>query len=201
MERIKIDKPDLSFIKQIEKESGQTMARCYQCGNCTAGCPMSFTYDYPVSRIMRMIQAGMKDYVLSSKSIWMCASCETCTERCPNNIDVAKIMDVCRHIARKEGKRGVWTVGSFRKAFMDSVKWNGRMHEIGTMADYMFRTGRFYTDVDLCPTALPKRKMSILPHRTEGRKEVDAIMKRFAEGRADAVTSAPVSSKKEEAGS
>ncbi len=186
METINLNTPDTAFIRLVEEESGQTVAQCYQCGNCTAGCPMSFTYDFTVSRVMRLIQAGQKDLVLSSKAIWMCATCDTCTQRCPNNIDVAKIMDVCRHMARREGKSGVFAVKTFWDSFITSVGMNGKVHEIGLMAMYMLRTGRVFTDLDLAPKALPKGKMSILPHRAEGRKEVADIIRRFREGAGDA---------------
>lgn len=186
METINLNAPDTAFIRQIEEESGQTVAHCYQCGNCTAGCPMSFTYDFTVSRVMRLIQAGQKDLVLSSRAIWMCASCDTCTQRCPNNIDIAAIMDVCRHMARREGKNGVFTVKTFWDSFITSVGMNGKVHEIGLMVMYMLRTGRVFTDVDLAPKALLKGKMSILPHRAEGRQEVADIIRRFREGAGDA---------------
>ena len=185
METVRLNKPDTAFIRAVEDESGQVVSRCYQCGNCTAGCPMSFSFDYSVSRVMRLIQAGQKDAVLSSKAIWMCATCETCTQRCPNEIDVARVMDVCRHMARREKKGAVYAVKAFFDSFLSSVDLNGRTHEIGLMAMFMARTGRFWTDVELAPKMLPKGKMAILPHRIEGRKEVADIFRRFKEGAAD----------------
>ena len=185
METIRLNNPDLAFIRAVEDESGQVVSRCYQCGNCTAGCPMSFTFDYPVSRIMRLIQAGQKKTVLESRAVWLCATCETCTQRCPNNIDVAQVMDACRHMARREGKRGVYGVRSFFDSFLTTVGMHGRSHEIGIMAMFMFRTARFWTDVDLAPKTLPKGKLPILPHRIEGRQEVAGIFRRFREGLAD----------------
>ncbi len=185
METISLNRPDKAFIRQVEAESGQSVSRCYQCGNCTAGCPMSFTYDYSVSRIMRLVQAGQKDIVLSAKSLWMCASCETCTQRCPNSIDVAKVMDVCRHMARRQGKGSVYAVKTFWDSFLTSVGMNGKVHEIGLMALYMFRTGRIFTDIDLAPKVLPKGKMSIKPHTAVGKQEVADILRRFKEGAAN----------------
>ena len=182
MKTFPIGPPDKAFIKAVEKESGQNISRCYQCGNCTAGCPMSFAFDSPVNRVMRLIQAGQKEVVLHSSSIWMCATCETCTQRCPNEIDVAHIMDVCRHLARREGITGVYPVHAFRRSFIDSVKANGLVHEIGLMVEYMFRTGRVFTDVDIAPAALLKNKMAFKPHKAEGRAEVADIFRRFAEG-------------------
>jgi heterodisulfide reductase subunit C len=158
---------------------------------------MSFAYDYPVSRIMRLLQAGQKEIVLSSRAIWMCATCETCTQRCPNEIDVARVMDVCRHMARREGRGGVYSVKAFFDSFVSSVGMNGRSHEIGLMVMYMAKTGRFWTDVDLAPKMLPKGKMAILPHRIEGRKEVAAILRRFREGAADAAAAKAAGGEKE----
>jgi heterodisulfide reductase subunit C len=182
---MRLDTPDTAFIRTVENESGQVVSHCYQCGNCTAGCPMSFTFDYSVSRIMRLVQTGQKDAVLSSKAIWMCATCETCTQRCPNDINVAQVVDVCRHMARREKKGSVYAVKSFFDSFLMSVALNGRTHEVGLMAMYMARTGRLWTDVDLAPKMLPKGKMAILPHRIAGRKEVADIFRRFKEGASD----------------
>ncbi len=185
MKTINLTTIDANFIHQVEEESGQTVAECYQCGNCTAGCPMSFTYDITVSQVMRLIQTGQKDIILNSKAIWMCATCDTCSQRCPNNIDVARVMDVCRHMSRREGKGGVRAVKVFWDSFISSVAMNGRVHELGLMAMYVLRTGRFWTDMDLAPKVLPKGKMSIMPHQIQGKKEVADIVSRFKAGLAD----------------
>jgi heterodisulfide reductase subunit C len=115
----------------------------------------------------------------------MCATCETCTQRCPNAIDVARVMDVCRHMARRENRGAVHAVKAFFDSFLLSVECNGRTHEFGLMALYMARTGRFWTDLDLAPKMLPKGKMALLPHRIEGREDVAGIFRRFREGAAD----------------
>ena len=90
------------FAGEIKRQTSQDVALCYQCGNCTAGCPYTEFFDYPVNQIMRLIQMGMREAVLSSKAIWLCATCETCTTRCPCEIDVAHIMDSLRAIAFRE---------------------------------------------------------------------------------------------------
>ncbi|MDL2210775.1 4Fe-4S dicluster domain-containing protein [Desulfovibrio sp. OttesenSCG-928-O18] len=182
MKTVDLASSDRTFIRQVEEESGQVVSRCYQCGNCTAGCPMNFAYDFPVHRIMRLIQTGQKDTVLKSKSLAYCATCETCTARCPNNIDVATIMDVCRHMARREGYRGEWPVRMFTNSFLKTVQLFGRTHEVGTMAGFMLTAFRPFTDLDLVPKVVPKNKLPILPHTIKGRKEVAEIFRRFKEG-------------------
>jgi heterodisulfide reductase subunit C len=127
---------DEDFLKEVQQGSEQNLTRCYQCGNCTAGCPLSFAYDIPVNRLMRLLQAGEKHAVLSSKAIWLCASCETCTTRCPNEIDVARIMDVLRHMARREGLVAEPSVRHMWDAFLSSVEKYGRVFEAGMMANF-----------------------------------------------------------------
>ncbi|GFK92202.1 hypothetical protein NNJEOMEG_00023 [Fundidesulfovibrio magnetotacticus] len=172
---------DADFVARVQAESGQNTALCYQCGNCTAGCPYTFAYDIPVSRIMRLVQAGQRRAVLSCRSIWLCATCESCTTRCPNDIDVARIMDVLRHMARREGFATERNVKVFWDSFLDSVRRHGRVFEAGLLARYVFLTGRFWTDADLAPRILPKNKLGLKPHAIKGQAEMAKIFQRFAE--------------------
>lgn len=181
-------KRDAAFIRAVEAESGQNVSACYQCGNCTAGCPAGFVYDRQVSQIMRGVQLGLKDQVLDSRSIWMCLSCSTCSLRCPNDIDVAAVMETLRHMARREGRVAVPRVEKFWFSFLDTVRAFGRTYEIGTMALYMLRSMRVFTDLDLAPEALKKRKLGFIPHvlpksesRDGGAEAVGRILRRYKE--------------------
>lgn len=179
MEPLHLGGKNVAFIREVESESLQKVSTCYQCGNCTAGCPMSFTYDYTANQIMRLIQLGQKEKVLSCKAIWMCATCEACTTRCPNNIDVARVLDVCRHMARREKYPGVRNVRLFADSFLHAVKMHGKAHELGLMVEYKLKSGKFFADMSLAPAMLLKGKLPIMPHRADGRSEVADIFKRF----------------------
>ncbi len=172
---------NLTFIQEVEEESGQTVSSCYQCGNCTAGCPAAFTYDMQTNQVMRAVQLGLKDQVLRSQSIWMCLSCSTCSLRCPNNIDVAAVMETLRHMARRENIVAVPRMEKFWISFLDTVRAFGRSFEIGTMVLYMLRSLRLTTDVDLAPSALSKGKLGFKPHviPDDGAKAVARIFKRY----------------------
>ncbi|WP_243358589.1 4Fe-4S dicluster domain-containing protein [Fundidesulfovibrio terrae] len=170
---------DLDFIARVEKESGQKVSLCYQCGNCTAGCPYTFVYDIPVHQVMRLLQAGQKQTLLSCRSIWLCATCQSCTTRCPNNIDVAHVMDTLRHMARREGQDTEYGVKSFVDSFLESVEKNGRAFEMGLLVSFIMKTGRFWTDVDLAPKILPKGKLSPLPHKVKNPAAIAKIFERF----------------------
>ena len=175
---------DDDFIQEVMDESGQNLRHCYQCGRCTAGCPCGFAFDLPVSQVMRNLQEGRKSAVLDCRSIWLCLSCSSCSTRCPNSIDVARVMDVLRHIARREGRVAEKGVTIFWDAFLGSIRKHGRAYELGIAANYMARTGRVWTDLDLLPRIAPKGKLSPLPHNLRGHEESARIFQRFEKDRA-----------------
>jgi len=174
---------DAKFIRNVERTSGQQVAKCYQCGNCSASCAYTYVYDYPVHQIMRLVQLGQRDTVLGSHSIWLCASCLACTTRCPCNIDVAGVMKALRAMSVEEGFHQDRDIRSFYEEFLKSVKSFGRVFETGLLGQYNLRMLKPFTDMDLAPPVLRKGKMAFWPHRIRGRKEVAEIFHRFEEYR------------------
>jgi heterodisulfide reductase subunit C2 len=172
---------DWEFIEEVMKESGQNPSLCYQCGNCTAGCPYTQYFDFPVSQIMRLLQTGQKDTILSSKSIWLCATCETCTTRCPCEIDVAMVMDTLRIMARREGKVSEEDIRLFYDSFLNSVKEHGRLFEMGTLMAYNLKSGHFFADAELGPKVIEKGKIHFFAKNIKRRDEVAKIFIRFQE--------------------
>jgi heterodisulfide reductase subunit C len=183
METLSIDSIDKDFVKAVEDESGQYLSHCYQCGNCTAGCPLAFAFDIPVHQIMRLLQLGQKDKVLSSHAIWLCATCETCTTRCPRDIDVAHVMDTLRVMARREGTISEAGIRRFYDIFLDSIKHYGRLYEVGTLLRYNLRSGKFFTDAELGPKLLTKGKLHFMPEKIRGAGAVRQIFERYARKR------------------
>ncbi len=91
------------FIKKLEELSGQNMLACYQCGNCSAGCPLVEYMDILPHQIIRLIQLGAEEEILKSDTAWYCASCLQCMARCPKGVDLAKIMEALRTILHRKG--------------------------------------------------------------------------------------------------
>ena len=92
-------------------------------------------------------------------------------------------METLRHMARKEGRVAVPKVEKFWFSFLDTVRAFGRTYEIGTMALYMMRSMRLFTDLDLAPEALKKKKLGFKPHAIPGggADAVARIMQRYKE--------------------
>lgn len=90
------------FVKKVEEISEQKLFSCYQCGKCSAGCPMCFAMDLLPNQIIRLAQLGQEDDIARANTIWLCASCVTCSVRCPRGVDLARVMEALRLVdARK----------------------------------------------------------------------------------------------------
>ncbi len=128
------------FAKTIRKESGENVFLCYQCQKCSSGCPVAEHFDLAPNQVMRAVQLGQKEMVLNSKTIWLCAMCETCATRCPHDINITKIMDALKIMAKNEGiEPKVPSVPLFYQAALRGIKWFGRMYEAGLMAEIYLR--------------------------------------------------------------
>ena len=85
------------FRNKISTLSGEDISICYQCGECSASCPYASEMDLLPSTIIRLIQLGQKE-LIDSQSIWLCSTCLSCFARCPQNIDIAKVMEALRQL-------------------------------------------------------------------------------------------------------
>lgn len=149
----------------VLKESGQNVNLCYQCRKCAAGCPISYAMDYKPAQLIHAIRLGLDDLVFKSKTVWLCASCETCTTRCPQEVDVAKVMDAVKIIAmRRRIKPTIGQVASFYKAALSNIKMCGRMYELGMIVALKLRTLEFFKDMALGTKMFLKGKLRMIPN-------------------------------------
>ena len=180
-----------TFRDVVIESVGEEIFDCYQCYKCSAGCPISFDMDLLPHQIIRSVVFNQKEKALSSKTIWLCASCETCTTRCPNEIDIAKVMDVLRQIQRESGMPAQEPkIPVFHKAFLNSIKKKGRVHELTMIQQYnqesgdlkeKVKTGTWKDDVKLGMKMFFRGKLKLLPPKCRGVKEVQKLFEQ-AEG-------------------
>lgn len=84
------------LLRRIEDLSGQQLQSCYQCGRCSAGCPVVDEMDIMPNEVIRFLQIGQLETVLASKTVWICASCLQCASRCPKGVEFSSICDALR---------------------------------------------------------------------------------------------------------
>ncbi|MGA1876037.1 MAG: 4Fe-4S dicluster domain-containing protein [bacterium] len=103
---IRISEYDLNFKFEVAAahQSARDLNACLSCGTCTAGCPIHRVYpEYDPRKIVRMIQYGLKQELLSQEYIWNCTTCHTCEQRCPQKVNFFNILNVLKNMAAKEG--------------------------------------------------------------------------------------------------
>ncbi|HDD43771.1 MAG TPA: heterodisulfide reductase [Candidatus Desulfofervidus auxilii] len=95
-------KRSFEILRKIEDISGENVFACYQCGMCSAGCPMAPEMDILPNQVLRLLQIGAIEEVLETRTVWLCASCFTCSARCPKGVNLAKLMEGVRIVILRE---------------------------------------------------------------------------------------------------
>ncbi|UCD75974.1 MAG: 4Fe-4S dicluster domain-containing protein [Phycisphaerales bacterium] len=170
---------DLGFGKVMTSIPGaEDLLRCIQCGTCSSTCPLSIYMDHTPRKIIAMTRAGFKDEVLSSATIWLCASCYSCTVDCPKKI---KITDVMYALKRKAIEEKVWPRGLpipvLAKEFFASVLRTGRANEGRTVAKVWLKTRplKLLANMGLGLRLMARGRMSMKSERMTG--SVDQLRK------------------------
>ncbi len=116
---------------------------CYQCKKCSSGCPLTFAMDLLPDQVIRLALLGQEEQVLRAVTPWVCSSCETCTTRCPNGIDIAGVMDWLKEESLTRGYSIPQAqVSRFHQSFLQSVRLGGgRLSEPLLLGLYSLRSG------------------------------------------------------------
>jgi heterodisulfide reductase subunit C len=165
--------PNLTFVDRVSELSHENVRRCYYCLRCSAGCPAAPFMEYTPAQILRLAQLGQKDALLQSSAIWLCIGCETCGTRCPNEIHAGAVIDALRQIAiAEEVPAGERTVLKLHEAFLDSIRYWGRLHELTMLMQYKLTSRDLLSDLDMGLDMFLKGKIHPLPKRIQGRDEL-----------------------------
>ena len=139
------------FRQDINRRIAGQVEKCYQCGKCSAGCPMANEMDLMPNQVIRLVQLGLKDRATHCRSIWLCAGCVTCTTRCPQEVEIGSVMEAVRHVALEEGvppPPEVRHTAVFNEVFLRSVRRHGRNFEPGMVMGFNLRTRQPMKDAD-----------------------------------------------------
>ena len=175
---------ELDVVRKVETLSGTSVRRCFQCGKCSAGCPMATFMEHPPNRVVRLLQLGQWQRILAGRSIWFCASCETCSTRCPNKVHLASIMDALRKLSWDyEGPSKESYVQLANKVFLDNIRMYGRQYEMRLAAVFNVKSGQFLKDMMLGPKLIAKGKLKMFHHKNRNMAEIEKIFSRIEEMR------------------
>ena len=122
--------PDVEFRSAIAGAVPGTLSSCYQCGTCTAICPMNL----PVRSIMRGAQVGVRELALR-EALWLCATCKQCEVACPRGVEITGVIHSLREVSYRERKAPSKLESALWRVYEEGTAWEGKKKERGKWAE------------------------------------------------------------------
>jgi len=95
---------DNNLKEQVLRSSGVNVLKCMRCGKCSGTCPSYDEMEYHPHQFVYMVERGDIETLMKSESIYKCLTCFACVDRCPRNVEPAKVVEAVRLAAvRKQG--------------------------------------------------------------------------------------------------
>lgn len=155
---------------------GKRLPRCIQCGVCTGSCPAAFAMEYSPRQIIELIRLGLKAEVLTSSTIWVCASCYACTIRCPQGIDLKELMEVLKRIAIADPSCAM-DQKRFYESFLYAIKKQGRVNELSLAVKNMKKT-ELIRSLGFGLALQRKGKIRLAPNRMKNPDDVSTLFRK-----------------------
>lgn len=150
--------------------------RCYQCGSCSNGCPMYNFMDLGPTRVIRLLQLGLFNDALKSKTLWLCVECQNCSMACPNAIPIPAIFKKLKHWSILHNiPVALPEVVAFQRRMQDSIANYGRIHELNVVLKHRLSSGQITLDGILGIKMLIKHKLDLLPSKVKNHWEIRRI--------------------------
>ncbi len=187
----RVDVETLRLAEVIEERCGENVFLCYQCKKCTAGCPVVDFMDLAPNQLLRAVQLGQNERVLKSRTIWICANCQTCVTRCPHGIDLPRAMDVIKQLSAEAGiKPPIASIPIFNQAALRGIHLFGRMYELGLLGELKTRTllkgdvdmEQLVKDVRMGVQMFLSGKLKVLPGRGRIPKNLQRVQPKASPG-------------------
>lgn len=171
-----------AFWDQVRSfPDGHKIKNCLQCGTCTGTCPVSYTMDITPRETVALFRAGHLEDILQSRTIWICASCYSCTVRCPVGIRVTDTLYALKRLAMdKKIYPDNFPVHALSKGFIANLYKYGRNFELGLGASYFLKTNpmKALGQAGFGMAMMSHGRLSLRPHTIKKIHEVRAIIDR-----------------------
>ena len=90
---------DPTLVKRMKRFGAFDVSACFNCGNCTAICPLSGASTAFPRKMITYAQQGLEGKLLSSPDMWLCDYCGECTRTCPRQAEPSEFMMAARRFA------------------------------------------------------------------------------------------------------
>jgi quinone-modifying oxidoreductase subunit QmoC len=167
---------DRGFAYEVASiPGGEGIFECLQCGACSGICPIATYMDYTPRRLINMVREGFKYEVLHSRTVWLCASCYSCTVNCPAGIHITDVMYALKRLAIKEGTHPRrFPVPALAQELVRNVRRSGRNSEIAVVLGLALRTNPLRL-LNVAPIGLKLLRTGRISIRGEKVREPEAL--------------------------
>jgi heterodisulfide reductase subunit C len=167
------------LLSLIRNRSGVDLGQCFQCRKCSAGCTMALEVEPLPHALIRLVQLGQEDEVLGSNLLWLCVSCQACSSRCPNSIDLARVVDTLRQLSLEAGVQpSEPEIAAFHEVVLETICRHGRMYELGMIARLKMKTGEYTKDAGVGMSLFRHGKLRLLASNVRDREQIAALFDR-----------------------
>lgn len=174
-----------AFWEQVGSfPEGHKIKNCLQCGTCTGTCPVSYAMDITPRQTIALFRAGHLEDILKSRTIWLCASCYSCTVRCPVGIKVTDTMYSLKRLAmEKKIYPSKFPVHTLSRSFIQNVYWFGRNYELGLGLRYFLASDimKLFANTGYALSMIRRGRLGLLPKKLKRVNEIRAIIKKAKE--------------------
>ena len=178
-----------AFWEQVGSfPEGFKIKRCLQCGTCSGTCPVSYAMDITPRQVIALFRAGHIEDILQSRTIWLCASCYSCTVRCPADIRVTDTMYALKRIAMEKNiYPGRFPVPALSRSFIKNIYRYGRNYELGLGIRYLASTSfmKLFSSARFGLAMVRRGRMGLIPRKLKRINNLRAIIdtaNKFGEG-------------------
>lgn len=173
------------FLEQVKQiPSGEKIKKCIQCGTCTGSCPVSYAMDISPRELIALFRAGEMESIMKSRTIWICASCYSCTTRCPSGIKITDIIYALKRTAmEKKYESKSPQVQILANLFVENLMAYGRLHEGTLIRKYYMKTniGKMFGLISLGKKMIATKRIAIFPKKIKQHAALSRIIKKAQE--------------------
>jgi heterodisulfide reductase subunit C2 len=183
---LNVDSKTHLWSRAVAAETGIRTSSCYQCLRCTNSCPVSTFMDIKPHQVVRLVQLGQKEKLLDASSVWVCLSCEMCSTYCPNEIDVAGLMNYVKNsVVASHKTPAEFEIALFHEIFLEVLHKYGRMNDLQLMQRFKLKSllhghTPSYTEVKkemgLARSLYQRGRLKLMPERSRAAKEIRSIL-------------------------
>lgn len=178
MEEVANESWDLS--RELQGITGENVMLCDLCQRCTLVCPTAYAMGMKPHELMGSIQRGEVQAIYWSGAIWLCISCEACNACCPKGINILRVIEGLREMARRFDSYNPETAtASMHRIFLNLVERWGKAYLLPLIVLTHLTMLAPFKDLELMSPLLLKRRSKLLPRQREGAKKLRQILSRI----------------------